>query len=105
MTVFQHGVYILVESLRPSIFHVTTPMSFRKAPLLALASILLGALIGCSSSPQATKTAASKPASATEADQIRNAMSMSSAHAHSLYVEGDIAFEDDGERKSTCLNS
>lgn len=105
VSAFLSGVYILVESLRPGIFHVTLRMSFRKATLLALGSIGLGALIGCSSAPQATRTsaAAPRPASAIEIEQIQKAMRMASVEAHTLYVEGDITFEHDGESNNASF--
>jgi hypothetical protein len=104
MTVFLNGVYILVESLRPDIFHVTQIMSFRKATVLSLWGVGLGALIGCSSTPNATRsTPTASAASATEIMHIQEAMSMASAEAHSLYVEGDIAFEHDGESNNASF--
>src|ERR1051325_1334045 len=103
MAVFLNGVYIWLESLRPSTFHVTLHMPIRTATVLSLCGIGLGAFIGCSSTPNATRTVASSPASVTETRHIQEAMSMASAQAHSLYVEGDIAFEHDGESNNATF--
>src|SRR5438045_5707999 len=102
MFVFWLGVYILVESLRPTIFHVTPPMSFRKA---AVFITVLGLLYGCSSAPKSTRTPGPTPlpASALEVERIKEALSTASAVARSLYVEGDIVFEHDGESNNASF--
>jgi hypothetical protein len=102
MTVFQTGVYILVESLRQEIIHVTLHMSFRKAAILLAFCSAWTLVWGCSSAPKATRSTAT-PASVLEIEHIKSALSMASDMAHTLYVEGDITFEHDGESNNASF--